>query len=345
MFSSLFLVFWGAILFIYFRESDDSFFEGSSLSTVLSFRSAIPALAYAIHPATLYFLLLKGSNATSLRFVENIAILSAIASTDCFIRSSNRFSRVMLSLSIIISALAFLHSSPLQGACLSLGIASQIFFSSFSVEKKDERKSASMTTSFLWLFSSIATMMTSLLLHNHSTIWFSSDSYSLKSLRFRAESPEPEMSPNWYLFSEIFFRQLPYFTVSIWLYPFLYCLPMTFRLSDKPRVSLSALVSLAALFDPSGDHTLARLPLSTALILSCPNEVEQMRAPYFWFWLQFFSLAVSPAMKSFWFTEGYGNANFLFNQHLIFTLAGGAIIADFVAGTFRLSRLKKIELN
>jgi len=31
----------------------------------------------------------------------------------------------------------------------------------------------------------------------------------------------------------------------------------------------------------------------------------------------------------------------MFNQHLIFALAGGALTADFVAGSFRLQRLQK----
>jgi hypothetical protein len=336
----------GAILFILYVSSISV--TGHSETTKTRYitswisNNAIPSLIYALHPVTLYFLLLKGE-IIPLRFLENIAILSAIASTDLLIKSSNRLIRVFLALSIVLSTLSFFFSSPFQGACLSLGIVSQLLFSSYKIEKKVELKNESMTISLLWFITSVGTMI-SVYLQNHSKTWLSQESHSLKSLRFRAESPEPEMSPSWYLFSEIFLRQLPYFTISIWLYPFLFCLPMTFRLSEKSRISLPAIVSIAALFDPSGDHTLIRLPLSAALILSCRSEVEQMRAPYFWFWLQFFSLAVSPAMKSFWFNEGYGNANFMFNQHLIFTLAGGAIIADFVAGSFRLQRIKKKDL-
>lgn len=346
----------GSTCLITFVEKDKKCNTNSStvLHTTLKI---IPSLVYMFHPVTLYFLLLKDNSIICIRFLENIAIIIAIATTENVLKSSNRISKMISTLCVIMSAVALIKSSPLQGSCLAFGIVSQFFFShTNSRVLRQEEKGKTLNASsygekmldystYRLLFWFLSSSITFIFLFIRNTNWLEFDSETLQSLHLRAESTEPEMSPSWYLFSEIFLRQLPYFTVSIWFFPFLYSLPMTFRLYECPRISLTAIASLAALFDPSGAHTLARLPLSTALFLSCPNEVAQMRAPYFWFWLQFFSLAVSPAMKSFWLNEGYGNANFMFNQHLIFALAGGALTADFVAGSFRLQRLQKNNNN
>jgi hypothetical protein len=160
----------------------------------------------------------------------------------------------------------------------------------------------------------------------------------LRTLRLDLTSPVPEMAPTWYLFSSAFLRQMPFFAVCLWLHAPLYALPLALRLWARPRVAGVASLALAALFDPSGAASLHRLPLVLALALACPNEVAEMRGLFLPLGLQTFALAVSPAMKYLWLSEGSGNANFMLNQHLLFTVASGALVAEFVAASLRLRR-------
>lgn len=146
------------------------------------------------------------------------------------------------------------------------------------------------------------------------------------------------MSTTWYLFSEAFARYMPYFTVAAWAHPLLYPLPLAVRLQRRPIIAAIAVVALAGLLDPSGGYTLTRLPLATALALTQPDVIAEMRGVLFWMGLQAFSLAVSPLMKRLWLVDRIGNANFMFNQHLIFTLASGALVAEFVAAALRVER-------
>jgi len=151
------------------------------------------------------------------------------------------------------------------------------------------------------------------------------------------------MSPMWYLLSSAFQRQVPFFVVCTWAHPLVYPLPLALRLARRPRVAVVASVALAALFDPSGAHALERLPLVTSLMLACPREVREMRASFLWLGLHAFSLAVSPTMKALWLGEGSGNANFLLNQHLIFSVASGAVVAEFVGASLRAGRREREE--
>ena len=164
----------------------------------------------------------------------------------------------------------------------------------------------------------------------------------LRTLRLALASPAPEMAPTWYLFSSAFLRQMPFFVVCLWLHAPLYALPLALRLWTRPRVAGVASLALAALFDPSGAASLHRLPLVLALALACPNEVAEMRGLFLPLGLQTFALAVSPAMKYLWLSEGSGNANFMLNQHLLFTVASGALVAEFVAASLRLRRRARV---
>jgi hypothetical protein len=65
---------------------------------------------------------------------------------------------------------------------------------------------------------------------------------------------------------------------------------------------------------------------------------QEMRGLFLPLGLQTFALAVSPAMKWLWLSEGSGNANFMLNQHLLFTVASGALVAEFVTASLRLRR-------
>lgn len=52
----------------------------------------------------------------------------------------------------------------------------------------------------------------------------------LTLLEFNVHNIEPEMSPLWYLFNEIFLRSMPYFTIIIYAQLFFYAIPLGMRL-------------------------------------------------------------------------------------------------------------------
>ena len=47
---------------------------------------------------------------------------------------------------------------------------------------------------------------------------------------FQVNSIEPEMTPTWYLYTEIFMRTIPYFTIIIYSQIFFYAIPISIRL-------------------------------------------------------------------------------------------------------------------
>ncbi len=99
---------------------------------------------------------------------------------------------------------------------------------------------------------------------------------------------------------------------------------------------------MSALFDPSEAFTLHRFPLALALALATPDVVAEMSAPLLWLGLSHFALAVAPLMKALWLGEGgEGNANFLFNQSVLFALSVGCLVADFLAAALRLRRRER----
>ncbi len=78
-------------------------------------------------------------------------------------------------------------------------------------------------------------------------------------------------------------------------------------------------------------------------MLCCYEIIVALRGPtFFWCAMQYFAIFVSIVLKALWLYPGYsGNANFLFNQHLIFLLSSGSLVAQFAASALRLERAKK----
>ena len=85
-------------------------------------------------------------------------------------------------------------------------------------------------------------------------------------------------------------------------------------------------------------HGLMLTALVFALVLACPNEAAEMRGGFLPLGLHAFSLAVSPAMKWLWLGAQSGNANFMLNQHLLFAVSSGALVAEFVLAALRVRR-------
>ena len=63
-----------------------------------------------------------------------------------------------------------------------------------------------------------------------------------------------------------------------------------------------------------------------------------MKSCKLWIGLLAFCVAISPVMKYIWIHAISGNANFLFNQQLIFALSAGSLTAEFVAAGVRVMK-------
>ena len=74
------------------------------------------------------------------------------------------------------------------------------------------------------------------------------------------------------------------------------------------------------------------------LALSSLISPAEMRGAYLWLGILTMTVTVSPIMKHTWLGPLSGNANFLFNQQLMFTVAAGSLVAEFVAAALRLER-------
>ena len=145
----------------------------------------------------------------------------------------------------------------------------------------------------------------------------------------------PELSLHWYLLSSAFLRALPYFSTLAWGLPVAMVPAIALRCSSgggDPALGATLALALAALLDPSQGHTLLRLPLLTALALgarggACAAAMAP-RKSLLWGGLQAFSLLAAAPMKHLWLRNGAGNANFLFWQQLIFTLASACLLGE-----------------
>lgn len=82
-------------------------------------------------------------------------------------------------------------------------------------------------------------------------------------------------------------------------------------------------------------------------MMTSPTVIHEMKNTTFWFGMHYFSYFASFFMKNLWLSNGNirgGNANFMFNQHLIFNLCNGALIAEYTGAILRLYRmLRKVK--
>ena len=154
-----------------------------------------------------------------------------------------------------------------------------------------------------------------------------------------ASSVLPELGLSWYLLSTAFLRYMPYFLVLVWLHPFAYVAPVLLRFWHAPSIALVIVCCLASLFDPTEAFSLARLPLCASLMLACaPAVAADVRNVKLWLGLLAFCVGVSPTMKHIWLHTASGNANFLFNQQLLFALCTGSVTAEYTAAALRVTK-------
>ncbi|DBA04385.1 TPA: hypothetical protein N0F65_009981, partial [Lagenidium giganteum] len=152
-----------------------------------------------------------------------------------------------------------------------------------------------------------------------------------------------DLTPNvgifWYFFMEVFDRFIPYFLLLLHVHPLIYIVPIYLRLPHRPQAFACALVGILTLFQayPSfGDFGFFLTMMSLH-----PKTVMTMENRY----VYALGLAVAtfllPVMWFLWLFPASGNANFFYNQTLVYQIFNSQVITAFVGATMK--RDKDIE--
>ncbi|KAE9021752.1 hypothetical protein PR003_g4885 [Phytophthora rubi] len=161
-----------------------------------------------------------------------------------------------------------------------------------------------------------------------------------------------DLTPNigifWYFFMEVFDRFIPYFLFIMHLHPVVYVVPIYLRLAHRPQAYACTLIGIFSLFQayPSfGDFGffLSMLALHPKTIMTIENRFVYVLGLGV-------ATCMMPVMWFLWLFPASGNANFFYNQTLVYQIFNSQIITAFVGATmkrdkdvtkFRANALKK----
>uniref|UniRef100_A0AAV1T3I6 GPI transamidase subunit PIG-U n=1 Tax=Peronospora matthiolae TaxID=2874970 RepID=A0AAV1T3I6_9STRA len=146
-----------------------------------------------------------------------------------------------------------------------------------------------------------------------------------------------DLTPNvgifWYLFIEVFDRFVPYFLFVLHLHPVIYVIPIYLRLANRPQAYACVTFGIFSLFQayPSfGDFGffLSMMALHPKTIMTIENRFVYViglgAATY-----------MLPVMWFLWLYPASGNANFFYNQTLVYQIFSSQIITAFVGATMK----------
>ncbi|CAI5735491.1 unnamed protein product [Hyaloperonospora brassicae] len=152
-----------------------------------------------------------------------------------------------------------------------------------------------------------------------------------------------DLTPNvgifWYLFIEVFDRFVPYFLFVMHLHPVIYVVPIYLRLAHRPQAYACVLFGIFSLFQayPSfGDFGffLSLLALHPQTIMTIKNRFAYVIGLGA-------ATCMLPVMWFLWLYPASGNANFFYNQTLVYQIFNSQIITAFVGATMK--RDKDVE--
>ncbi|RLN46305.1 hypothetical protein BBJ29_008452 [Phytophthora kernoviae] len=146
-----------------------------------------------------------------------------------------------------------------------------------------------------------------------------------------------DLTPNvgifWYFFMEIFDRFIPYFLFVMHLHPCIYVVPIYLRMAHRPQAYACALIGIFSLFQAYssfGDFGffLSMLALHPKTIMTIENRFAYV-----------LGLGVAtcmlPVMWFLWLFPASGNANFFYNQTLVYQVFNSQIITAFVSASMK----------
>ena len=292
------------------------------------------AACYILHPVTLFALAFPASRGIAHALCGNLLLVIAFAGAqDCRAPCA----------AALAWALFTLHHSLVQGACLALPLAQWLWL---AARARPGRASGGVGAHVRWELALCALLLPAVreLVAAAARRGGAAAALPLPLLLLRPApallqphladptSLAPELSLYWYLLSSAFLRAMPYFSTLVWGLPLALVPPILLRCGSAPAAGALLALALGALLDPSPGHSLFRLPLVTALALAyADGRVAAAMAPrraLLWGGLQAFALVAAAPMKHLWLRNRAGNANFLFWQQLIFTLASASLLGE-----------------
>ncbi|ETV83371.1 hypothetical protein H257_04115 [Aphanomyces astaci] len=147
----------------------------------------------------------------------------------------------------------------------------------------------------------------------------------------------PDLTPNigifWYFFMELFDRFQSYFLVLLHLHPYLYVLPLFIRLRARPLAFACVLLALVSIFQPY--PSLGDIGFALPCFLLHPSSIIGMPTKFVLAAGLGVATVLLPVMGFLWLYPGSGNANFFYNQTLVFQYFYLRGIGQFLAATLR----------
>jgi len=156
-----------------------------------------------------------------------------------------------------------------------------------------------------------------------------------------------DLTPNiglfWYYFVEIFVQFKDFFLFVFQYHPFIYIVPLTYRLNNHPLFLFWTLLAISSTFKayPAlGDFA---LPLS---ILPLFHKILHRLTYPIVVGVVFLVVAVlAPVIWHMWIYTGGGNANFYYAITLVFTLAQVMLISDAASAVVKRDYLRKHNIT
>ncbi|KAF1336150.1 Gpi transamidase subunit pig-u family protein, partial [Globisporangium splendens] len=146
-----------------------------------------------------------------------------------------------------------------------------------------------------------------------------------------------DLTPNvgifWYFFMEVFDRFIPYFLFVLHLHPCIYVFPLYLRMKHRPQAFASVLIGIFSLFQayPSfGDFGF----FLTAISLH-PKTIMSIENRYVYALGIGVATCMLPVMWFLWLFPASGNANFFYNQTLVYQVFNSQIITAFVGASMK----------
>ncbi|PAV18788.1 cell division cycle 91 [Pyrrhoderma noxium] len=149
----------------------------------------------------------------------------------------------------------------------------------------------------------------------------------------------PDLRPNpglwWYFFTEMFDHFRPFFLMVFSVHLLIYVAPISIKFQHDPLYAVTLLQGILATFKPY--PTLADIGLFLSTTSLFPEVYQHLRHPIVTALLHLHASVLLPLFHSLWLTQGTGNANFFYASTLVFGLANGAALIDFVFAGLRLA--------
>ncbi|KAJ0397007.1 hypothetical protein ATCC90586_009241 [Pythium insidiosum] len=146
-----------------------------------------------------------------------------------------------------------------------------------------------------------------------------------------------DLTPNvgifWYFFIEVFDRFIPFFLLVFHIHPLVYVAPLYLRLSDRPQAYACALFGITSLFQAYPSFGDAGFFLALASIH--PKTVMSIKNRFVYALGMGVATCMQPVMWFLWLFPASGNANFFYNQTLVYQVFLSQLISAFISATMK----------